>query len=147
MILRPITREECQVVRVWRNDPAVWPILRTKEPITEAQQDAFYDAISGPDPEHLYYALEHDGQFIGTGGLTYLRRVPGEAEISLVLGPAYRGRGLGTMAVDALLEQARVLGLTAVIGECYATGNLPFWTRQIQRVPATMTWRWDLARG
>ncbi len=105
MILRQPTAEECEQIRVWRNAPDVLPILRTKEPITVEQQAAFYrDVICNPASEHRYYALEQDGVFIGIGGLTYIK--DGKTEISLVLGPDYRGKGYGSKAVDALLNQA-----------------------------------------
>ncbi len=139
-----LTREECQLVREWRNDPAVLPMLRTG-PKSVAEQDAFYrDVIRNPTADHWYFAIELDGVFIGMGGLTYLSRQPGQAEISLILAPWSRSQGLGSEAVDALVAEAKNRGLTTVIGECYATGNLPFWTRQLIRRPARMTWEWTL---
>ena len=152
MRLRDLTRDECQQVRVWRNDPDVLPMLRTGIK-TEAEQDAFYrDIVCNPDSDHRYYALDQAGQFVGMGGLTYLSRVPGEAEISLILGPDFRGKGYGTLAVDALLEEAKALGLSVVTGECYALGNLAFWASQCRRHPGaweglpcgTLRWRWEL---
>lgn len=154
MILRPPTREECQMVREWRNAPDVLPMLRTKEPLTVEQQDAFYDdVVCNPKSEHEYFALEQCGQFIGMGGLTHLDRTFGEAEISLILGPEFRGKGFGSLAVDALLEQARTFGLSAVVGECYAQGNQRFWIRKLIGDPrvlwewkdnGTLAWRWTL---
>ena len=179
MTLRPLTFDECEQIRVWRNDPSVRPMLRTKDPITAEQQALFYrDVVCNPTSIHKYYGL-HTGEvienqkernaaaiaahvyhgmywvdaFIGVTGLTYLNRQDGEAEISLVLGPQYRGKGYGTQAVDAVLAEAKRLGLRSVIGECYATGNLGFWRKQICRVPAhwfstdtagTLKWGWRL---
>lgn len=141
MILRPLTFDECQQIRVWRNAPDVLPMLRTKEPISAEQQAIFYrDVVCNPTAVHRYYAIEQAGQFIGVGGMTYLNRADGQAEISLVLGPEFRGKGLGAQAVDALLDEARKLGIASVIGECYATGNIPFWRKQIERIPP----RWSL---
>lgn len=164
MILRRPTAEECEQIRVWRNAPDVLPILRTKEPITVEQQAAFYrDVICNPASEHRYYAL--DGaidqtaladrkpnvfkQFIGIGGLTYIK--DGKTEITLVLGPAFRGKGYGSRAVDALLDEARRLGLTCVTGECYSAGNQAFWKAQLRRISApssgiggdgSLRWEW-----
>ncbi len=144
VILRPITEAECEQVRIWRNAPDVFPILRTGYK-TKADQAAFYrDVVCNPASPHRYYALESDRAFIGIGGLTYLDMGLGEAEISLVLGPAFRGRGLGSAAVEALLDEGRRLGLLSVIGECYSTGNVSFWTKQIARRPAWLHWRWVL---
>jgi RimJ/RimL family protein N-acetyltransferase len=156
MILRPPTREEVQQVRIWRNDPAVLPMLRTSEPLTEAQQDAFYERIASGNLPHLYVALEHEGQFVGLGGLTHLTEDANgrwaQAEISLIIGPEFRARGLGTMAVDLLLSQAKSMRIPSVVGECYSTGNLEFWWKQIAKRPETkvwhkdgsMFWRWEL---
>jgi RimJ/RimL family protein N-acetyltransferase len=137
---------------------------------TEAEQDAFYrrrvqrawywrvwDWLRYGGPRHRYYALDvhrravltHGGfgqidGFFGVGGLTYLSRWSRQAEISLIISPECRGMGLGEAAVDALLEEAHRLGLTSVIGECYPTGNLQFWTKRIVERPATLRWEWKL---
>jgi RimJ/RimL family protein N-acetyltransferase len=156
--LRPPTLEECQQVRIWRNAPDVLPMLRTKEPLTEEQQAAFYrDVVCNPDSNHRYYALDWQPPtidvttfmdevpkwhtpppvFVGLGGLTYLDRIPCEAEISLLLGPQWRGRGLGTAAVDALLVEAFYgpLALKAVCGECYKQSPaLHFWIEMAARM-------------
>lgn len=141
---QPVTLAECLAVGVWRSAPDVTPMLRTGAKTPEEQTAFHRDVIGNSASGHQFYAVDVRGEFAGLGGLTYLDRVPGEAEITLILGPASRGRGLGTLAVDALLAEARRLGLTAVIGECYAVGNLAFWTRQVRRYPAHMTWRWTL---
>jgi RimJ/RimL family protein N-acetyltransferase len=159
--LRPPTLAECQLVREWRNDPAVLPMLRTGYK-TEAEQAAFYrDVVCNPESEHRYYAivatyvdedtLELRDLFVGLGGLTYLGRVQGEAEISLIIDPAKRGLRLGHMSVVALLRHAfSELGLSAVSGECYPAGNRRFWGRMLDYIkPETrvdddsgMKWRW-----
>jgi RimJ/RimL family protein N-acetyltransferase len=157
---------EVQLVREWRNAPDVLPMLRTGYK-TEEEQAAFYRRHIAPSrwtrlrawalgrEKHRYYAInwkEHyDAKrglgvswFVGMGGLTYLNRTAGEAEISLIIGPMYRGSGIGAAAVDALLVEANLLGLTSVRGVCLDTGNLGFWTQQIRRIPARMEWRWTL---
>ncbi len=152
---QPLTLEECQTVRQWRNDPAVLPMLRTGHK-TEAQQARFYRRVIAPNiwrrlwsavtfaPVHRYYALDVDGVFIGMGGLTYIQPVAGRAEISLIVDPFLRRLGVGRRAVSALLDEAARLGLSTVTGECYATGNLRFWTSVINERPATVKWEWTL---
>lgn len=142
---QPLTFEECQQIRVWRNDPAITPMLRTGAKTYAEQADFYQQVIVGSQADHEFYALEHDHRFVGMGGLTHLQRVPGEAEISLILAPPCRGMGFGAEAVDALLVKARDLGLSVVTGECYREGCVGFWTSQIRQRPATITWRWDLA--
>lgn len=162
MKLRDITLDECQQVRVWRNDPAVMPMLRTGYK-SEAEQEIFYWAwchfpfwrriwwwLLGRERLHRYYALEHNHEFIGIAGLTYINS--GEAEISLILGPDYRRKGLGPQAIDVVLAEAWRLGMSAVIGECYRRGALKFWAREVARRKektfchydsnGTLHWRW-----
>jgi RimJ/RimL family protein N-acetyltransferase len=155
---QPLSLDECLRIRQWRNDPSVFPILRTGYK-SEAEQVQFYRTHISPmfwqrtywTPEHQYYAVQVGEQCVGVTGLTYLTRVPGEAEISLVLGPQYRKVGIGPKAVDLLLLEAWRLGLHAVIGECYAFGNVGFWRRQAERTGVAFTrneqgswvWRWE----
>lgn len=149
---KPLTLVECQLVREWRNDPAVLPMLRTGHKTADEQERFYYEVICNGLSQHRYYALERSGDFVGMGGLTYLNRTPEEAEISLILGPGYRGAGYGQEAVDALLCEAfTVLGLEAVMGECYAKGAMNFWLKQTARIPVeshgidangTYSWRW-----
>lgn len=140
---QPLTLEEVQLVREWRNDPAVLPMLRTGYKTEDEQAQFYRDVICNPESVHRYYAvIAPNGAFVGMGGLTYL--VLGEAEISLILAPESRGCGLGRAAVDALLAEAKRLGVVQVIGECYEQGNVAFWAKQLQRKPGAMLWRWSL---
>ena len=150
--LRTPTQAECESQRQWRNAPDVAPMLRSA-PLTVEQQETFYrDVIQNPDADHVYFAVDVDGVFAGLGGLTYLSRVPGEAEISLVLGPAFRRKGIGRQAVAALLYEAKRRRLTSVIGECYAHGAIAFWQREVNGRPGTygiddagsLRWTWPL---
>jgi RimJ/RimL family protein N-acetyltransferase len=144
VLRQPLTLDECQIVRLWRNDPMVTPMLRTGAKTEQEQAEFYRNVICNIASGHEYYAVEVDGRFAGIGGLTYLHRAVGETEISLVMGPDYRGRGIGSQVVNALLEEARALGLTAVVGECYAAGATAFWARQLQKHPAHINWRWEL---
>lgn len=169
---QPMTLAECQRVRIWRNDPSVFPMLRTGYK-TEAEQEAFYRQHINPSwfrwvcqrlprwvfawfgveapARHRYYAVDVFTHFAGITGLTYIE--DGEAEISLVLGPPFRGKGIGAAAVTLVLDEARRLGLRSVRGECYPAGAIQFWTQQVvERQPVeawktedgTLHWRWTL---
>lgn len=142
-VLRDLTLAECQLVREWRNAPDVLPMLRTKEPLTEDQQSAFYrNVVCNPRSGHRYYAIEHDGQFVGMGGLTYILR--DEGEISLILGPAFRRSGLGTLAVRALRVEAQRLGLRWIVGECYDVNPArEFWVKQVAKCDGHIRYETD----
>lgn len=158
MILRAPTQDECRLVGEWRSEPDVLAMLRTGAK-TQAEQDTFYrDVVSNPQSEHRYYALDVDGQFVGLGGLTYLRHPetsPLAHQITLVIGAPFRRQGYGMAAVSLLVTQACVwLQLAFVQGECFATGPVGFWRtcfsqigvpgRQWTEPDGTYRWRWDL---
>ncbi len=63
-------------------------------------------------------ALSHDGAVLGHG--EYVAE-DGEAEFALMLLRLYRGRGIGTRLLRALLESARNAGQTKVHGVIQAT--------------------------
>lgn len=169
--LRPPTLEECQRVREWRNATDVLPMLRTGYKTADEQAAFYRDVICNPASNHRYYAIvaplctcgqlaadcRCTGVFLGLGGLTYLDRTPGEGEISLIIGPEFRGRGYGTAAVDALLAKAfGPLQLRSVMGECYfrspailfwesliARDDCPYWYENVEAGDdASVCWRW-----
>lgn len=160
MRLETPTLEQCELVRQWRNAPDVLPTLRTKEPLTVEQQAAFYrDVVCNPASNHRYYALisnrlsrtEEEFErgplqkvFVGLGGLTYLDRREGEAEISLMLGPEFRSRGLGEKAVEALRRKGGDLGLRWIVGECYDTNPAQaFWIKEVARTHGAVRYASD----
>ena len=135
LTLRSLTLDECQQVRAWRNAPNVLPTLRNARVTTESEQEQFYSTIvCNPAAPHRYFALSHDGAFVGMGGLTHLDREPGVGEIGLILAPLRRGMGVGSAAVDALLTEAfATLQLHAVVGECYGRNPaIAFWLSRLE---------------
>lgn len=142
---QPLTLEECQLVREWRNDPKVLPMLRTGYKTEEEQVRFYLDVICGPESEHRYYAIEDEHLFVGMGGLTYLGRVPGEGEISLIVGPMFRSKGIGEQAVRGLVDEGfSALSLSRVIGQCYAANPArEWWASVVGRVYPGGDMRYD----
>lgn len=142
------TLEQCELVRQWRNAPDVLPMLRTKAPLTVEQQAAFYrNVVCNPKANHRYFALLDEAQFIGLGGLTYLDRMPGEGEISLILGPDFRRGGLGTDAVQTLRAEGGRIGLRWIIGEVYdANPAREFWVKMVARCDGLIRYEVDRMR-
>lgn len=138
--LMPITRENCQKARVWRNE--VREALRTPIMLTEQMQDDFFDSISrNKNSEDNYWEVHGDGypSFLGLAGLTDWERANSLAEISLFLNPQYRRKGIGATAVDLVLEEAfNSMNLHQVLGECfYCNPCLPFWEKITRRYGGT----------
>jgi len=127
MKLKPVTKENLETVRLWRNE--CMESLRTPHMLTEKQQEDFYDTLCSRTCVHRYYELWHDGQFIGLGGITYIQWENRCGEISLILAPDARGRGLGKIAVAELYRTAfDELNLNMVFGECYKCNpSYKFW--------------------
>jgi len=140
MKLDVLTREQCQLVREWRNiEPQ---FLRTPYLLTETMQDEFFDnVINNRDSKHRYFALIEINEsiindsrdigkplFIGMGGLTNIEWENGTAEISLIINPEYRRQGKGKEAVKLILNEAFFKHrLFSVFGEVYDCGNRGFW--------------------
>jgi RimJ/RimL family protein N-acetyltransferase len=118
MKLMPVTKENLELVRQWRND--CMESLRTPYMLTKDQQEEFYVSLCSRNSPHRYYELWHDGGFVGLGGITYIQWENRCGEISLILTPDCRGQGLGQKAVAELFRHAfDELNLNMVSGECY----------------------------
>ena len=132
MILKELTREDCEHAREWRNQ--CLETLRTPYALTEEMQSEFYDnVICDRNSPHRYWGV-HDKNdvLIGLGGITYIQWENSIGEISLILDPEKRGNGLGTSAVDELLKKAfKQIGLKTVFGECYTCNKagVEFWIK------------------
>ena len=128
MKLEPLTKEQCQKVRIWRNQ--ISESLRTPYLLTEEMQDRFYEeVVCNRNSPHRYWAIvgeiEISGQkrscvLVGMGGLINIEWHNRLAEISLIIDPKLRDKGYGEKTVDLLLDQAfNYLNLQTVFGECY----------------------------
>jgi hypothetical protein len=115
----------------------------------EMQQDYYQNVICNRDSHTRYWGLwlpvdnsleacmnrdPYDGsqyeQFIGYGGLENISWENGNAEISLLIGPEYRGNGYGREAVKLFLGEAfNKMRLHSVYVECYMCGPWLFWQR------------------
>ena len=132
MTIGPLTREDVELVRQWRNMDRGF--LRTPYYLTEEMQQDFYDSvICDRMSAHRYYALRHDESLIGMGGLTTIEWENGLAEISLIIDPDRRGHGLGRRAVDFILDEGFCnMRLRTIWGMVYTCGPVGFWKRCIE---------------
>ena len=69
--------------------------------------------------------------FLGMGGITNIQWENRIGEISLIIDPEKRGKGVGKEVVHVLLEQAFLgMGLKTVFGECYMCNEAwHFWKK------------------
>ncbi len=119
------------LVSNWRNDSR--QTLRTTEHSTVDIQEDF---IANLDPKiHRYFSFYDGGDLVAFGGLTYIQWENRIAEISLIVNPDLQRSGVGSDAVDMLLEEAfNQLNLKTVFGECYKSNpSVDFWFRLVEK--------------
>ena len=157
---RPLTPENMEQVRLWRN--LAPETLRTPFLLTAEQQQQYYrDVICDRRSTTRYWGfwdteIEYDykeyrvhdmipspkGQknmFVGYGGLENIQWENRLAEISILIGPEFRGQGYGAEAVEAILRRGFCeLNLENIWGECYYCSPAPaFWKRLVERFHGT----------
>lgn len=131
--LRALGLSDMEMIRGWR--AGAMETLRTPMMLTREQQEAWYrDVICDRRSLTRYWGLwAPSGQysmFVGYGGIENIEWENRRGEISLLIGPDYRGRGYGREAVRLFLDRAfNYLNLDWVWGECYMCGHPEFWRR------------------
>lgn len=137
MKLQPLTREDCETARHWRNE--CLETLRTPYFLTEEMQSDFYgNVICNRNSPHRYWGVYEDGcdATIGLVGVTDIGWENSIAEISLIVNPQYQKKGFGVKAVELLLDKAfNQMGLKTVFGECYEVNlnGVAFWKKIVTR--------------
>ena len=151
MELKAPTRQDVERVRHWRN--AALETLRTPYLISEEMQANFYDSLQNRESRNRYWSIYDNDELIGFGGLTGIEWENGLAEISLIMGAKYRGKGLGRRAVALILDTGfGNMGLKTIYGECYECNTaVDFWgaiTKEhggyITTIPRRKMWQGQL---
>jgi RimJ/RimL family protein N-acetyltransferase len=138
--VRPVTLEELEIVAGWREDCR--QSLRTGHMVSRHQQAAYARQIADFST-HRMWAFHNlvveeiedpnEETFQAFGGLQGIQWENGLAEISLIVAPELRGRGVASKCVPLILAEAfDTLGLQQVWGEAYLTDPqvVSFWKRQ-----------------
>jgi amino-acid N-acetyltransferase len=68
-----------------------------------------------------FFVVEIDGQVAGCGALEIFTENLGEVR-SLVIADAHKGRGLGTLLVERIIDEARTIGLKRLMALTYVEG-------------------------
>jgi len=161
MTLEPLTRDDADQIRIWRNDPRVLPSLRTTKMLTHDEQQEWYTReIANRESHTRYWALRRDisldateevanytfsrachtpyRPLLGYGGIEHISWEARNGEISLLIDPDKWGKGLGSEAVGLFLDQAfSHLNLTTVYGECYYCAAVGFWEKMVAKNEGT----------
>ena len=151
MELKAPTRQDVERVRHWRNNAL--ETLRTPYLISEDMQANFYDSLQNRESRNRYWSIYDNDELIGFGGLTGIEWENGLAEISLIMGAKYRGKGLGRRAVALIFDAGfGNMGLKTIYGECYECNSaVDFWgavTKEhggyITTIPRRKMWQGQL---
>ena len=115
--LVPIRYDDREPIRAWRN--AQLEVLRQGEPLTAAQQDAYFQRIVLPlfeqkQPAQLLFSLLHKNELIAYGGLVHISWPDARAEVSF-LADSTRAADPATYRQD-FLAHLRLLGQAAFDG-------------------------------
>ena len=92
MHLRPVTLDDAGILLAWRNDPVVRAASRSTEEVALTEHEAWLTRMLESSQSWLFIGIDEDGQPVGH---TRLVEEGGFAEVSIVVAPEYRGRGLG----------------------------------------------------
>lgn len=103
MRIRTVTLDDADVLLAWRNDPATRAASRSTESVdTDEHRRWLTTMLERPDA--LLMIAEDDGEPVG-----HVRFVgsDGSAEVSIVIAPEHRGKGLGRSMLIAAHQQFR----------------------------------------
>jgi len=128
--LRPVRRTDLALLAEWRNDPEIRRATREWRALTEADQEHWFQRISGPDRRDHMFVVERtsDGLPVGVVGLVHWSPTDGTAEVSFFIGRQdARGQGHARGALTLLLGWGfDVMRLERIVAETYAFNDASF---------------------
>lgn len=119
VVLGPLDSNHAEHVRKWRNDPRVWNWCRQYKPISDFDQDSWFERQAN-DPTIQMYSILLDGSLAGVCGFTSIDLINRRAEFSLYVAPDLNGRGIGTKSLLTLLRHGfNQWGFNSIWGESF----------------------------
>ncbi|WP_435356285.1 UDP-4-amino-4,6-dideoxy-N-acetyl-beta-L-altrosamine N-acetyltransferase [Emticicia sp. SJ17W-69] len=104
IVLTPLTKNDIELVRVWRNSPEVAQYMYTEDEITIEQQEAWFDKVKNDD-SCRYWIIEYDNKKIGLASITGISKVLKSCYWAFYLGTDVpRGGGIGSKIEFNILE-------------------------------------------
>ena len=102
-ILRPLTADDLEMVRTWRNSEAVAQYMYTAQPVSAEEQQAWFERIS-TDASKEYWVIMHQGRPVGVANLYAINADFRSCYWAFYLGDEnLRGSGLGAKVEMAVL--------------------------------------------
>jgi predicted dehydrogenase/L-amino acid N-acyltransferase YncA len=103
--LRRASNRDSERVRAWRNDPAAIEASLTQAAVGPREHAEWYARVVC-DPAHVLWVIEENGRGVGSLRLSRIPEQPCAAEVSIVLEPGARGRGLSGGVLEAAARAA-----------------------------------------
>jgi RimJ/RimL family protein N-acetyltransferase len=120
--LRPLEREDAQLVQPWLNDPEVTRTLRTHGPLSLRAEEAFIDRMARSKDDLVAVIVRRDvDTAVGLAGLHGFDREARHAVFGITIGDkAAWGLGFGTEATFLMVRHAfDTLNLNRVLLQVY----------------------------
>jgi UDP-4-amino-4,6-dideoxy-N-acetyl-beta-L-altrosamine N-acetyltransferase len=104
IVLKLLTKEDIELVRIWRNSPEVSQFMYTENKISVEQQVAWFEKIKD-DNTSKFWIIEYDNQKIGLASLTGISNTLSSCYWAFYLGTDIpRGGGIGSKIEYNILE-------------------------------------------
>ncbi|MCD2198831.1 GNAT family N-acetyltransferase [Halobacterium sp. KA-4] len=101
-----VAEDDLEFLRETLNDPAVWPSLSARTPLTAKQEREWYEEHASADNGSVDFVVAVDDQPIGSVGVNDADDVNGSAEVGLFLAEEFWGNGYGTEAGRLVTQYA-----------------------------------------
>jgi ribosomal-protein-alanine N-acetyltransferase len=96
--LCPVGEDDVDFLHETVNDPAVWPTIGARTPVTERQEREWYEEQASADNGDVNFVVAVDGEPAGSLGVANVDDRNGSAEVGIFLAEDYWGEGYGTEA-------------------------------------------------
>lgn len=112
--IRPASDKDCEMLWVWRNDPATRRASRTREAVAWTQHERWFASVKSDPGRHLLIAESH-GSPVAMVRFDQLESDSSSYEVSIAVRPDSRGCRLGGVVLSiACAEFAAMLGATRI---------------------------------
>jgi len=93
-----VDEDDVEFLQETVNDPAVWPNIGARTPLTRKQEREWYEEQASDDDGNVNFVVAVDDDPAGTIGVHGVDDVNGSAELGIFLAEPYWGDGYGTEA-------------------------------------------------
>ena len=93
--LKPVEKEDLELIRAWRNSPEVSAFMYTENAISKEEQEAWFERIRN-DTTSRYWLITYEGKKLGLASLTGINPTFNSCFWAFYLGDtSVRGAGIG----------------------------------------------------